>query len=292
MTTAAPLTTCEYVVVPLGELHPTQAALGHLEIYAKLGRHTLGRNIPPATLRRLRAPVKPAVRGPGGALHLIDGHHTLTALAELDSAGPAHHVCVRVVADLGDCDEPRFRRTIAANGWSHPRDAQGREVPDAALPTTLALDGFEDDALRSLLFFARGVGYESTGVPFQEFHWADWLRESGAVDLSDWDPTDHASCLRVIERLTRAQVALPRDRALIHGLTPRDLGALSHWNAGRKASAGEFGRLARRYEHPRPGKLAYALEFAQLRSMSSADSLRSADSLHNPESVYAGAPRR
>ena len=256
-------TTQEYVVARIGDLRPTQVSLGHLEIFAKLGRHTLGK---PHRTQPEIPKLKAAVRGPNDTIHLIDGHHTLTALAELDTAGPDHRVWVRIVADLSTLSEPEFYATLEKNGWSHIRDSHGIRLSSDDLPTTLALNAFHDDQLRSLIYFARGIGFRPTGVPFQEFHWAQWLRTSG-IDLSDWMPESFSSGLRIVERITRAQAALPKDRILIGGRTPRELGVLDHWNHGRKRSAGTFGRLSRTYEHRRPGKLAYALEFAQLRSM-------------------------
>jgi len=128
----------------------------------------------------------------------------------------------------------------------------------------LGLEHFDDDPLRSLLYFARGVGYRATGVPFQEFFWAQWLREETGFDLRIRHEQDQY--LELVEQVTRAQSELRPDTVVAAGLTAGDLGALRCWNDGEPRDGGRFGRLAAPYEHARPGKLAYALEFRQLQA--------------------------
>lgn len=281
--------------VRIGDVRATQPALGHDEVYYKLGRYTLGKD---AVNKRFEdwceangqgtavsadrdprltdpgsfacevpvgqetaesvAEMKTVVVGPGGALYLTDGHHTLTSFQEVE--GPDVRVRLRVLGNLSDLSTDAFWATMAEHGWVWTRDVNGNEVAPASLPDGVGLDRFADDRFRSLVYFGRKVGYTAGTVPFQEFYWGSWLR-GGAVDLSDWDTGDAASYLAAVERVTRAQAALAGDAAVDGGFTASELGALDTWNRGKAADKGEFGKLSRPYSDDTPGKIGYALEY-------------------------------
>lgn len=253
----------DVVVAPLSDLHPTQSTLGFDEICSKLGRYTLGKNAPEAKAPSdPRTRTKTAVIGPGSQLYLTDGHHTFTTLAEMADGGPDARVKLRLVADLSDATPDVFWATMRRHGWTHLKDAEGRPIAPADLPASLALADFDDDELRSLLYFARGIGYRATDVPFQEFHWAEWLRSESDIDLRIHH--EHDAYLDLVERVTRAQASLRPDARISGDLTAAELGALPRWNDGAAKGEGAFGRLSAPYESARPGRLAYALEFRQL----------------------------
>ncbi|MFE6996437.1 ParB-like protein [Microbacterium sp. NPDC057659] len=290
--------------VRIGDVLPTQPSLGYDEVYYKLGRYTLGKDKinkkfddwceangqgeaataeKDASLRdpssftcaiplgqetaESIAPMKTVVIGPGGKLYLTDGHHTLTSFFELADGGADLHVRLRVLGNLSGMGQPQFWAAMQQNGWTYLKDAEGDAITPKQLPTSVGLDNFEDDRLRSLLYFGRDIGYTAGSVPFQEFYWADWVRESGVVDLNGWDRDDSASYLDAIEQLTRAQVALDKDLVIAGGHTAGELGALDEWNDGKAATGGEFAKLSKPYEDAKPGKLAYALEFKQLNGL-------------------------
>lgn len=282
--------------VRIGDVHATQPSLGYDEVYYKLGRYTLGKDAinkkfedwceangqgtavaatPEARLSdpgsftcavavgqetpETVAPMKTVVVGPGGLLYLTDGHHTLTSFQEVE--GPDVHVRLRVLGNLSALSIPDFWAQMQTNRWVWNHDVDGNEVAYAALPQGVGLANFADDRYRSLMYFGRDVGYTAGTIPFQEFYWGEWLRGGGAGDLGGWDNHDSASYLAAVDRVTRAQTALPTDSVVNNGFTASQLGVLGAWNDGKAADKGEFGKLSKPYSDAKPGKIAYALEY-------------------------------
>ena len=88
-------------------------------------------------------------------------------------------------------------------------------------------------------------------VPFQEFYWGAWLRDSSGIDLSSWNQDDAASYLATVHTVAAAQVALPKGDVVKNGLTAAQLGALASVNEK------EFAKLAKPLSDAKPGKIAY-----------------------------------
>ncbi|AMM12217.1 chromosome partitioning protein ParB [Streptomyces albidoflavus] len=284
--------------VRIGDVRATQPSVGYEEVYYKLGRYTLGKDAvnkkfddwceangqleaasagsgarldDPASFTcelpvgsetgESVAAMKTVVVGPGGSVYLTDGHHTLTSFFETPDGGPELHVRLRVVANYATLTQQEFFKRMEANRWVWPRDPEGTPVPVTDLPKSLGLSRFQDDRYRSLLYFARDIGYTPGTRPFQEFFWGTWVRESRAADLADWDPKSLPSYLDTVEKISRAQSALPANSTVADGLTAGELGALAEWNAGKAADKGEFAKLSVPYAEAKPGKLAYALRY-------------------------------
>lgn len=289
--------------VRIGDVHPTQPSLGYDEVYYKLGRYStaLSKDAvnkkfddwceangqqeaaaagPGATLTdsssftctvpvgsetaKTIAPMKTVVIGPGGTLYLTDGHHTLTSFAE--DSGLDVHVRLRVVGNLSGLTDAAFWRTMQENRWVWLRDVDGDPITPAQLPGSVGLANFEDDRARSIMYFARDIGYTADGaVPFQEFYWGAWLRaqQGAGIDLAGWDQDDWAASLALVRQISEAQVALPKDTVVdpTSGYTAGDLSALAAWNDGKAASKGEWAKLAMPYSGAKPGKLAYMTEY-------------------------------
>ncbi|MCM2549848.1 ParB/Srx family N-terminal domain-containing protein [Burkholderia glumae] len=200
--------------VALGDLHPTQAALGYDQIYYKLGRYErdplrkfddfcadeglggLRKNgaSPRSTLtnaasyactttdprQRDTSVLNPVVVGPNGdTLYLTDGHHGLSTYYEVPGGGPTLHVHVLVKDNLSGYSGSAFWAQMQRRGYTRLKDANGAAITPAQLPTGLGLElGMQDDVYRSLVYFTRGIGYRKPTSPtdFLEFYWADWLR--------------------------------------------------------------------------------------------------------------------
>ncbi|MCX3061761.1 ParB/Srx family N-terminal domain-containing protein [Streptomyces beihaiensis] len=286
--------------IRIGDVHPTQTSVGYDEIYYKLGRYTLGKDKvnkrfddwceangqggaaaarPDARLSDPStftceipkgqenddslAEMKTVVIGPGGTPYLTDGHHTLTAFDEI--AGPDVTIRVRVQANLSTLPRRRFWSEMERHHWVWLRDANGDPVGVNKLPTHLGLRDMTDDRLRGLVYFAKGIGYDSPTATYAKFHWANWLRGSSAeVDLSTWKRDDFASYLDTVRQVSRAQSALSPQAVVDGGATASDLGALKEWNEGKAAGKGAFGKLSRLYGDDKPGKLAYAIEYRKV----------------------------
>lgn len=277
----------DIVDVRIGDVLPTQPSLGYDEVYYKLGRYTVGKDAvnkkfadwceasglldavaaqPDATLSdpstftctlqpgqetaESKALMKTVVIGQNGRLYLTDGHHTLTSFYEMPDGGPNAHVRLLVSGNLSQLTNKDFWATMQANKWVWLEDPNGNPVTVNKLPTSVGLKNFQDDEYRSLLYFARDIGYASGTVPFQEFYWGAWLRGS-AIDLSGWNQDDAASYLATVKTVATAQVALPKAGVVYNGLTATQLGALA------KVDTKEFDKLSKPLSDAKPGKIAY-----------------------------------
>jgi hypothetical protein len=292
--------------VSLGELHPTQPAIGFDEIYYKLGRYRSDKDAQAGKVNkrfddwcesngqgaaasagpdaRLDTPgsftcevpvgeetpeslaeMKTAVIGPGGVPYLTDGHHSLTALLASPDGGPNTRIRVKVAADLSALDPAQFWAQMESNHWVWLRDADDQPITADQLPAHLGLDAFGNDHYRSLVYFTRDIGYEQLadsdgGSPeFLEFYWGSWLRAS--YDLSQYDLTDPASYLDLIEHASKDMADLKDGDPVADGRTAGELGRMKDWNDGKDDDKGEFGALGVPMSDADPGKLAYALDF-------------------------------
>lgn len=278
----------DIVTTTVGAVHPTQPSLGYDEVYYKLGRYTKGKDAinkkfadwceasglldavaakpgarlddptsftcklqPGQETAESKAAMKTVVVGPQGELYLTDGHHTLTSFAETPDGGMDTPIRLLVVGNLSTKTRNDFWATMEANKWVWLEDPQGNPVKVNKLPTTVGLKNFQNDPYRSALYFARDIGYKAGTVPFQEFYWGAWLRDSKAVDLTTLDPNDAAAYLAAVKAIAEKQVALPKDQVVYNGLTAAQLGALA------AVDTKEYDKLAKPYSDPKPGKIAY-----------------------------------
>ncbi|MBN3856963.1 MULTISPECIES: ParB/Srx family N-terminal domain-containing protein [unclassified Paraburkholderia] len=198
--------------VTLGDLHPTQAALGYDQIYYKLGRYEadmtkefddfcadegltgLASSSTTSTLtdatsytctvtdttQRDTSVLNPVVIGPNGdTLYLTDGHHGSSTYYEVANGGPTVHVHVVVKDNLSAYSGSTFWAEMQNRGYTRLKDANGVAITADQLPTALGLThGMQNDVYRSLVYFTRDVGYSkpTPSTDFLEFYWADWLR--------------------------------------------------------------------------------------------------------------------
>jgi hypothetical protein len=111
------------------------------------------------------------VVGPGGVPFLIDGHHRMRDFWDkgLDK------VHVRVEADWSALSKEDFWARMQRNGWVYLRDSLGREILPDALPDRIDKLGYDAHRRLAEHLLNRG-GFERESLPFQEFHWADFLR--------------------------------------------------------------------------------------------------------------------
>jgi hypothetical protein len=125
-------------------------------------------------LRYLETKPVPLVRSTAGELWMVDRHHRLRALVELDPEAMAvGYVALEVASD----DRHVVLAELERRGWLYLYDGRGLgPLTPAALPTHLA--DLQDDPYRSLVWKLKKEGRIEPAplIPFHEFRWGAWLR--------------------------------------------------------------------------------------------------------------------
>jgi hypothetical protein len=203
--------------------------------------------------------MKTAVVGPHGQLFLTDGHHTFTSFWETPDGGKNMHVRVRITGNLSKLRPAAFWTAMQANGWTWLRDNNDQQITPQQLPAQLGLKEFGNDPYRAALYFARDVSYrQGADIPaFQEYYWGRWMRQNTNPDLSLglYNLSDQASYLTLVEKTSRAIVALNDTDLVSDGKTAGQLGKLPLFNSA------EFTKLSLPYSDAKPGKIAYAMAY-------------------------------
>ena len=205
----APLPGGELLEVPIAQLRPTQLCVGLAEVRSRL------RDFGAENTRERRSylgskPV-PLVRSADGSVWMVDRHHRLRALIEIEPGATAFGY---VVLELDSPDPQQVLAALHQRGWLYLYDGRGLgPLPPSALPEQLT--GLQDDPYRSLVWKLKQEGVLAAAplIPFHEFRWGAWLRSRPLPPFSS-------------EQL---EPALPRARALARS------GAAAHL-AGWKGS--------------------------------------------------------
>lgn len=170
------------VRVHLDDTRPTQSTVGLEEVRLNLPpiRDAVAEG-PAALDEFLRKRPGSVIRGPSGQLYLADGHHFARALHE---AGLTE-MYIEIKKDWSDKTSTEF--------WDKMREKQkvylkkfGREITPEQLPPHIV--ELEDDAYRSLAWILKRRGvYDDVDTPYQEFLYADYLRDKMTIDFSTND---------------------------------------------------------------------------------------------------------
>ena len=288
--------TGDLIDVALSDLHPTQPSLGYDEVFARVGRYTLGAAGAPSPVfdawclangqkgvksagpgAKISDPasfncevplgsetpdttagMKTAVVGPGGKLYLTDGHHTLTSFWEAAGGGPSTHLRLKLSGNLKDLSPDAFWKEMQSMGWAWLRDADGNPVSPEQLPANLGLKSFANDRYRGVMYFLRDISYfqDDSIPPFQEFYWGFWLR--GQTDPG----------LRLenfdLKDVTSYHALLGNiARAMIALPDDTKIESLTAKQLGKLNSFGqkEFDALVAPLDSPKPGKLTYSMTY-------------------------------
>ncbi|MEB3348996.1 MAG: ParB-like protein [Cyanobacteriota bacterium] len=181
--------------VTVANLRPTQLCVGLAEVRSR--QKDFGGESRRERSRYLTGKPVPLVRGAGGLLWMVDRHHRLRALLELD-----RHVTAfgYVVLDLDGHNPLEVLAALKQRGWLYLYDGRGLgPLTLTALPDNLL--GLQDDPFRSLVWKLKKEGMIQAAplIPFHEFRWGAWLRSRSLPPFSS-------------ERL---EPALPAARALV-----------------------------------------------------------------------------
>ncbi|MEB3304168.1 MAG: ParB-like protein [Cyanobacteriota bacterium] len=183
------------IEVAIAELQPTQMCVGLAEVRSRQ------QDFATESVQERRAylaskPV-PLVMGAENHYWMVDRHHRLRGLVELDPGATAFGY---VVLQLPDASRPRVLAELERRGWLYLYDGRGvGPCPSLRLPQRLM--ELQDDPYRSLVWKLKRekrIAPEPL-IPFHEFRWGAWLRRRPLPPFSS-------------ERL---DPALPRARALV-----------------------------------------------------------------------------
>ncbi|MEA5392596.1 ParB-like protein [Cyanobium gracile UHCC 0139] len=188
--------------VPIADLRPTQMCVGLAEVRSRQQDFSL--ETAEQRLRYLRGKPVPLVRGAGNALWMVDRHHRLRGLIELDPDAMAYGY---LVLDR-PAEPPQVVLTeLQARGWLYLYDGRGHgPLAPAALPQGLL--ALQDDPYRSLVWRLKKEGMIDPAplIPFHEFRWGAWLRSR---------PLPPFSSANLVPALAAAR-SLVRSRAASH----------------------------------------------------------------------------
>jgi hypothetical protein len=169
--------------ISLDSLHPTQSAIGLIQVEERVARMKPGINGVAYTEKR----PMPVVQGPDGNFYLTDGHHLASTLNRL-------HVPRVTAKVIGRFSNPAgFWREMQKRQWVYLYDAKGNPISPGALPKRIADLG--DDPYRALAGYAQDAGYYGkSDVYFAEFHWARYFGAN-----MGWQPVDRLNLLYALQ---------------------------------------------------------------------------------------------
>ena len=174
----------DYYKLRVKDLSPTQFAVGKAEIQFRAGRMRRKLKKDPGKLHdylRTR-PIPIVVRGK--KFYLVDHHHLLRALHDVEQSSRGKNICVyvKVLANASTLDETYFWKSMHERNWVYlfGHDGAGPQPP-ASLPKHIKELGF--DPYRSLAWLVREQhGYVKNRLPFSEFKWANFFRSRILLD--------------------------------------------------------------------------------------------------------------
>ncbi|HYD97357.1 MAG TPA: ParB-like protein [Noviherbaspirillum sp.] len=173
--------------IALSELHPTQSAVGMIQVEERAARMQGETDFIKYTRQR---PV-PVVEAPDGAFYLTDSHHLVSVLSRIG----ATRVTARIIGRFDNPDT--FWQEMETRRWVYLFDPKGNPIPPSALPRRIT--DMADDPYRALAGYAEDAGYfHKTDAYFMEFHWARYFGSR-----MDWRPVHRMNLLEALQAAER-----------------------------------------------------------------------------------------
>jgi len=165
--------------IALSALHPTQSAVGMMQVEERVARMRGETDFVKYTSKR---PV-PVVQAPDGSFYLTDSHHLASVLARIG----ANNVTAELI---GRFDNPAtFWQEMQERHWVYLFDPKGNPITPSALPRRVT--DLADDPYRALASYAQNAGYyKKTDAYFMEFHWARYFGSR-----MGWQPVNRLNLL-------------------------------------------------------------------------------------------------
>lgn len=186
--------------VGVAALQPTQMCVGLAEVRSR--QVDFSQESSRERRQYLGGKPVPLVRNAAGELWMVDRHHRLRALVEMDPQAVAFgYVVLEVASEHRDVVLEALRQ----RGWLYLYDGRGQgPLEPQALPSRLV--GLQDDPYRSLVWKLKKEGLIEPAplIPFHEFRWGAWLRSRSLPPFSSsrLDPA-----LPAARTLVRSQAA-------------------------------------------------------------------------------------
>jgi hypothetical protein len=196
-----PASQTELLELPLDRLQPTQLCLGLAEVRARACDFRL--ESPASRRRYLRSRPVPVAVSSAGEHWMIDRHHRLRALLDVD---PGVSVYCAVVLRLEGASRAHCLEELNRRGWLYLHDGEGRGPhPPERLPRRLEALG--DDPYRSLVWKLKQEGLirAQPTLPFHEFRWGAWLRQQPLPPFSSIELDPALPAARELVRQRRDQ---------------------------------------------------------------------------------------
>lgn len=158
--------------VRVNDLQPTQMCVGLAEVWSR--QKDFQNESAKDRRRYLRGKPVPLVRNRLGQLWMVDRHHRLRALLELDRSVTSFGY---VIAELDSESRESALAELQSRGWLYLFDGRGTG-PRPAVELPRSLLGLQDDPYRSLVWKLKkeGVIKPQPLLPYHEFRWGRWLR--------------------------------------------------------------------------------------------------------------------
>lgn len=188
------------IELPVASLRPTQLCVGMAEVRSR--QNDFQAEDRGERRRYLGTKPVPLVRSGAGEVWMVDRHHRLRALLELDPAATAFGY---VVLDLPSDDRAVVLDDLRGRGWLYLYDGRGLgPLPASVLPPQLL--GLQDDPFRSLVWRLKkeGVIEPAPLIPFHEFRWGAWLRSRSLPPFSSAQLQPALPAARTLARSTAA----------------------------------------------------------------------------------------
>ena len=174
----------DFYKLRVGDLSPTQFAVGKAEVLVRTGRMRKKFATDPGKLHdylRVR-PVPIVVRKE--RFYLVDHHHLVRALYEALHEERGKEICVyvKVLGNASTLEKVYFWKTMHEDNYVYlfDRAGGGPQQPET-LPAHIKDLGF--DPYRSLAWIVReNHGYVKNDAPFSEFKWANFFRTRILLD--------------------------------------------------------------------------------------------------------------
>ncbi len=188
------------IEIRVSDLQPTQMCVGLAEVRSR--QKGFAQESRKELLDYLREKPVPMVRNRLGQLWMVDRHHRLRALLEMDPNVTAYGY---VIAEITCEQRDASLMALHERGWLYLYDGRGNG-PWEPSKLPLSLLGLQDDPYRSLVWKLKKEGLIKPQrlIPYHEFRWGAWLRTRALPPFSSMklEPALPAS-----RRLAQSQAA-------------------------------------------------------------------------------------